>query len=355
MRLGPAAAVLVMAASAAAASSPAAWFNGPVPPSCAGVRDQVEAFVQRHLGPGGASRRIVLVTSGGTTVPLEKNTVRFIDNFSTGSRGSKSVECFLEDKYAVIFMHRKGSMEPFSLLKELLTKDILSSRATRKCEGGGYISEASLSDADAVVADRLMKIYRQCVEEEQCLLAVPFTSVDEYLHSLKAACEALQTAGQRAMVYLAAAVSDYFVPAEEMAEHKIQSSSGDLELSLRPTPKCLSLLKQSWCPQALIVSFKLETDEAILMSKATGAISKYGVDCVIANLLHTRNSEVQVVARRQHLPGDALSSAQGVDGVDGEFEKVTVTVEGKGQVERPLIQTMVRIHQAFVSASAAAS
>ena len=63
--------------------------------------------------------------------------------------------------------------------------DILSSRATRKYEGGGYISEASLSDADAVVADRLMKIYRQCVEEEQCLLAVPFTSVDEYLHSLK--------------------------------------------------------------------------------------------------------------------------------------------------------------------------
>ena len=48
--------------------------------------------------------------------------MRFIDNFSTGSRGSKSVECFLEDKYAVIFMHRKGSIEPFAQLKELLTK-----------------------------------------------------------------------------------------------------------------------------------------------------------------------------------------------------------------------------------------
>jgi phosphopantothenate-cysteine ligase len=35
---------------------------------------------------------IVLVTSGGTTVPLEKNTVRFIDNFSTGDRGSTSAE-----------------------------------------------------------------------------------------------------------------------------------------------------------------------------------------------------------------------------------------------------------------------
>jgi len=48
--------------------------------------------------------------------------VRFIDNFSTGSRGSKSVECFLEQEYAVVFMHRKGSIEPFAQLKELLSK-----------------------------------------------------------------------------------------------------------------------------------------------------------------------------------------------------------------------------------------
>ena len=32
---------------------------------------------------------------GGTIVPLEKNTVRFIDNFSTGSRGAASAEYFL--------------------------------------------------------------------------------------------------------------------------------------------------------------------------------------------------------------------------------------------------------------------
>jgi phosphopantothenate-cysteine ligase len=53
------------------------------------------------------------VTSGGTTVPLERNTVRFIDNFSTGSRGGKSAECFLDQGYAVIFLHRSGSIEPF--------------------------------------------------------------------------------------------------------------------------------------------------------------------------------------------------------------------------------------------------
>ena len=34
----------------------------------------------------------MVITSGGTTVPLEKNTVRFIDNFSTGTRGATSAE-----------------------------------------------------------------------------------------------------------------------------------------------------------------------------------------------------------------------------------------------------------------------
>lgn len=39
-----------------------------------------------------AGRRVVLVTSGGTTVPLERQMVRFLDNFSAGTRGSVSSE-----------------------------------------------------------------------------------------------------------------------------------------------------------------------------------------------------------------------------------------------------------------------
>ena len=42
------------------------------------------------------NKKVVIVTSGGTTVPLEKNTVRFIDNFSTGTRGATSAEYSLE-------------------------------------------------------------------------------------------------------------------------------------------------------------------------------------------------------------------------------------------------------------------
>lgn len=57
---------------------------------------------------------VVILQSGGTTVPLEHNTVRFVDNFSAGTRGSASAEYFLDHGYAVIFMHRLKSLEPFT-------------------------------------------------------------------------------------------------------------------------------------------------------------------------------------------------------------------------------------------------
>lgn len=37
-----------------------------------------------------------------------------MDNFSAGTRGSASAEYFLDHGYAVIFMHRLKSLEPFT-------------------------------------------------------------------------------------------------------------------------------------------------------------------------------------------------------------------------------------------------
>ncbi len=77
------------------------------------------------------------VTSGGTCVPLEQRCVRFIDNFSGGTRGALSAEHFLQERaphiarqlrqvhaavaelsclqcYAVIFLNRKHSIQPFT-------------------------------------------------------------------------------------------------------------------------------------------------------------------------------------------------------------------------------------------------
>lgn len=61
------------------------------------------------------SKPIVLVTSGGTSVPLEKNTVRSVENFSTGTRGSRSTEYFLRTGHPVIFFYRSTSIKPFAI------------------------------------------------------------------------------------------------------------------------------------------------------------------------------------------------------------------------------------------------
>jgi phosphopantothenate-cysteine ligase len=40
--------------------------------------------------------------------------VRFLDNFSHGERGASSAEYFLARGYRVIFIHRSGSIYPFT-------------------------------------------------------------------------------------------------------------------------------------------------------------------------------------------------------------------------------------------------
>jgi phosphopantothenate-cysteine ligase len=53
------------------------------------VESECAATVAAFLAAQEPNCKIALVTSGGTTVPLEKKTVRFIDNFSTGGRGAE--------------------------------------------------------------------------------------------------------------------------------------------------------------------------------------------------------------------------------------------------------------------------
>ena len=56
-------------------------------------------------------------------------------------------------------------------------------------------------------------------------------------------------------------------PPTLQAEHKIQSSGGPLTLTLRRVPKMLGALRRRWCPSAMVASFKLETDQRLLLGK----------------------------------------------------------------------------------------
>jgi Phosphopantothenoylcysteine synthetase/decarboxylase len=163
-------------------------------------------------------RRVVLVTSGGTTVPLERQTVRFIDNFSAGTRGATSAEYFIQAGYAVIFLHRKFSLKPFSRRFQSDNRSILD-----------FLSEGP-NDALEIrdtIKDKLLEIFRlyQKAHHESKILYVPFTTIGDYLHELRTIALLMQPRGSSGMFYLAAAPSDFYIPANRISEHKIQSAT----------------------------------------------------------------------------------------------------------------------------------
>jgi phosphopantothenate-cysteine ligase len=113
------------------------------------------------------------------------------------------------------------------------------------------------------------------------LLELSFTTLAEYMWTLRATCVAVRDStdadDRRALFFLAAAVSDFYVASSDLPAHKLQSSEGAPALPLRVVPKMLLRLVREWAPRrAFVVTFKLETDEAVLLGKARKAIKNYG-------------------------------------------------------------------------------
>uniref|UniRef100_A0A915ENV4 DNA/pantothenate metabolism flavoprotein C-terminal domain-containing protein n=1 Tax=Ditylenchus dipsaci TaxID=166011 RepID=A0A915ENV4_9BILA len=96
-----------------------------------------------------------------------------------------------------------------------------------------------------------------------------------------------QPVWSRALIYLAAAVSDFYIREEMLPTHKIQSGNGELQLTLSLVPKFLERLVSKVVPNAYVVSFKLETNDEILISKSKKALEKYGHQVVIGKLCST--------------------------------------------------------------------
>jgi phosphopantothenate-cysteine ligase len=167
--------------------------------------------------------------------------------------------------------------------------------------------------------DQMLQVLRQYNEakRDDKLLILSYVTITEYLWNLREVAQLMQPLGPKAMFYLAAAVSDFFVPQDRMVEHKIQSNEEFLQtaeasgkdkppaartegrslvIDLEPVPKFLKQLVDGWAPEAMIVSFKLETDPSILVKKAKYALDKYSHHLVIGNLLLTRKWEVVFVS-----------------------------------------------------------
>jgi phosphopantothenate-cysteine ligase len=379
------------------------------------------------------------VTSGGTVAPLEVETVRFLDNFSTGTRGAIAVEEFARRGYAVVHLRRTGSACPFGRVlgrelgwgshgpptfeslgrlfdcssgnigdgseeEEEEEEDEEDGRGEAGASGGDdaaprdpWMYSPSVHDgaagraagssgrrirgnrnrgrerrgelvlhpklADSSVLRSALREYAR-VRRRKSLLTVEFRSVDEYLDRLRLCSEALDMCGSLGLAYLAAAVSDFHVPEGCRSTHKIQSRDygiesspsslpsssssaaaaasaetdaaagraeeeigrgsdggeggggggardamrinpdGTLSLTLHPVPKAIPALRRLWCPEAFVVSFKLETDPAILRVKSMFAMEKSGVHLVVGNVLSTRYERVFVMSRSREFDGE---------------------------------------------------
>ena len=248
--------------------------------------DTLKKLLENYDGP------VICVTSGGTTVPLERNMVRFIDNFSQGERGAASVESFLALGYKVVYLYRVGSFAPFTRgFRKHVSKQIdLQLMANLENKKQGILLNVPI-DGNRIKLE--VDCYKHCTKSN-LMASFPFESVTDYLDLLQRVAIELSPLKHRVCFYLAAAVSDFYIPTEEMTTHKIQSSTG-LQLDLKQVPKMLGKLTKEWAPDCFMVSFKLETDMDLVISKARAAIDKYGVHLVVANQLQTRRDVVYLV------------------------------------------------------------
>lgn len=160
--------------------------------------EKLNEFLNR-VGDG----RLAVVSSGGTTVNLEENVVRFIDNFSKGERGARSTEEFLSRGYHVILLHREGCCMPFtSALRQLLSPhldlqllDCLAPvtsledgsvsvviRPPPSPQGDDSDTEGTAAAAAAASIAQELQSYHQ---HRAQLLALPFTTIDDYLSLLE--------------------------------------------------------------------------------------------------------------------------------------------------------------------------
>ena len=132
-------------------------------------------------------------------------------------------------------------------------------------------------------------------------MLIEFETIHDYLAGLELISRQLSAQNMKSITYLAAAVSDFYIPLERVHEHKIQGISAEtgFSLEMEAVPKMMGQIKQEWNPSTVLVSFKLETDQEILANKALAAMKQYGVDMVVANELKTRRSQVIIYSQDQ--------------------------------------------------------
>ena len=91
-------------------------------------------------------------------------------------------------------------------------------------------------------------------------------------------------------------------------------------------------LKAGWCPDAYIVSFKLETDISLLNSKCKRSLDKYKQDLVVGNILEDRKNSVSIMKANGEVT--VLNLASGVE-----------------EIEEQIIEFLANAHTEFINSN----
>lgn len=195
----------------------------------------------------------ILVTSGGTKIPIDK--VRDITNMSSGTFGTKIAEEFLDMGHEVLFFRAKDSKSPMQYLYEFPYQDPDS------------WTESEKVSMWATKRAKWAKNYKECV----------YRTFQDYLERL----ERWIKFEQPDVVVLAAAVSDYGV----VNPHPTKIRSNDaLKIELTQLPKIIYYIKE-WAPNCKLVGFKLlvNSKEYQLVEAAQKSIQENKCDMIVAN------------------------------------------------------------------------
>ena len=323
----------------------------------AAIEADVRSFIDHAMKIEGGSEnvRFAVVTSGGTVAPLERQEIRHVTNLSTGQRGSTSAEHFLRRGYFVLFLHKTGSLLPFA--RHFQSGRFLDdctlpptgaaqgdSGSAQDSKGHEAQSSSSLLLNNSALVNAAREYQQYCsAHSSRRLLYVPFHTVADYQLCMKTTLETLRdelaphNAMKRVLVYLVAAVADFYVPWKDLPKEKIDSRPDldDMTLYFRKVPKALArgLVGRWWGPEAFVVTFKLETDETRVNEKVVRHINAFSnIRMVAANLLQSYRQEIRLYDVRR--PDEPV--------------KIVRPTIGRCELEEPLVDAVISGHCCYV-------
>ncbi|UKK02115.2 phosphopantothenate--cysteine ligase (ATP) [Theileria orientalis] len=251
--------------------------------------EDLEAFFTRNW-KGNEDYRVIVITSGGTSVNLDRYGIRYIDNFSSGRRGSEIAEFFLSKGYLVLFLSRKTAHLPFIRFTNdrdnpyrLLESLRVENNSSITVEGGSEFKELILKSIEGYnkYKSRLFLDY--------------FTTLSEYQNKFTVIVHYCKRFLQNVAYCLVAAASDFKFSNDSLMKEKF-SSSNTVNLKLEPLPKMRKIIRQISDGYPTVCCFKMSTNRTEMENSAKEMLSKpTSADMIVCNIFNERLTNVSIV------------------------------------------------------------